>query len=108
MRKLARVASIVVNVGELCEKHNPNEEDLPVVLRDILCSHLRFVPSMAMAFRCPDKDQGAEWDRARGDAMKGFKGLLRNNLLKKIKQYDSELSNVLQAFQVGALFSSFA
>jgi hypothetical protein len=38
--------------------------------------------------------------------MKGFKGFLqRNNLLKKIKQYDGELSNVLQAFQVGPSFS---
>jgi len=46
-RKLARVASIVVNVGELCKRHNLTEEDLPVGLRAILYSHLRFVPSMA-------------------------------------------------------------
>lgn len=69
MRKLARVASIVVNVGELCERHNLNEEDLPLVLRAILCSHLRFVPSLTMAFRRLMRDQGVGWDRARGDAV---------------------------------------
>ena len=36
---------------------------------------------------------------------KGIKGfLLRKDLLTKIKQCDVELSNVLQAFQVRALF----
>ena len=36
---------------------------------------------------------------------KGIKGfLLRKDLLTKIKQSDVELSNVLQTFQVGALF----
>lgn len=36
---------------------------------------------------------------------KGLKGfLLRKDLLTKIKQCDVELSNVLQAFQVRALF----
>ena len=35
---------------------------------------------------------------------KGIKGLLmRKDLLKKIRQCDGELSNVLQAFQVRAL-----
>ena len=36
---------------------------------------------------------------------KGIKGfLLRKDLLTKIKQCDAELSNVLQAFHVSALF----
>ena len=39
---------------------------------------------------------------------KGIKGFLqRKDLLTKIKQCDVELSNVLQAFQVRALFLSF-
>ncbi len=42
MYKLARVASIVVNVGERCGKHNLNE-DLPDSLVDILRSLQRFV-----------------------------------------------------------------
>jgi hypothetical protein len=39
---------------------------------------------------------------------KGIKGFfLRKNLLTKIKQCDVELSNVLQAFQVRAVFLLF-
>jgi len=91
VRKLARVASIVVNVGKLCEKHNLNEEDLPAVLRAILCSHLREL-------------DGIERVVTQCTKMKGIKGLLlRNNLTKKIKQYDGELSNVLQTFQAELL-----
>jgi hypothetical protein len=38
--------------------------------------------------------------------MKGIKRLLLRNILKtKIRQYDGELSNALQVFQVDALFS---
>lgn len=69
MLKLVRFANIVVNVVALCEKHSLKEEDLPVVFSAILCSHLRFVPSMAMVFCYPDKDQRLGWDQARGDTV---------------------------------------
>ncbi len=36
MEKLASVASIVVNIGELCGTHGLKEDDLPVGLRSIL------------------------------------------------------------------------
>ncbi len=45
MHKLARIARIIVNVGELCENHNLSEEDLPASLRAILDSLQRFVSS---------------------------------------------------------------
>ena len=38
MRKLIRIAGRVVNVGELCEKYNLEERDLPLGLREILQS----------------------------------------------------------------------
>ncbi|KAH9060769.1 hypothetical protein EDB87DRAFT_547945 [Lactarius vividus] len=86
-RKLARVANIVVNVGELCKRHNLDEGDLPLGFRTILYSHLREL-------------DGIEHVVAQCTKMKGVKELLlRNNLLTKIEQYDGELSNALQAFQ---------
>ena len=48
MHKLARIAKIIINVGELCEKHNLSEEDLPASLRDILDSLQRFVSSVTV------------------------------------------------------------
>jgi hypothetical protein len=87
MRKLARVARVVLNVCELCEKHKLNEEELPASLRAALVSLQR------------ELDQ-IEWVLKKCSKRKGFKGLLlRKNLLAKIKQCDGELSNVLQAFQ---------
>ena len=47
MRKLARIANIVVKVGNSCEKYNLNEQDLPDGLRSILGSLQRFVHSIA-------------------------------------------------------------
>ncbi|KAI9439180.1 hypothetical protein H4582DRAFT_121855 [Lactarius indigo] len=90
MRKLARVASIVVNVGELCRKHNLKEEDLPASLLGILSTLQRELDEIEHVLKECSKNKG----------IKGF--LLRKDLLTKIKQCDGELSNVLQAFQVGA------
>jgi len=88
MHKLARIARIIVNVGELCENRDLKEEDLPASLRAILDSLQRT----------------RELDRIervlkKCSKRKGIKGiLLRKDLLTKIKQCDVELSNVLQAF----------
>jgi len=53
MRKLARVASIIVNVGEMCGKHSLKEEDLPASLLDILGSLQKFVSLVVITFRDP-------------------------------------------------------
>ena len=43
MGNLDRIARIIVNFGELCEKSNMNENDLPPSLRAILDRLQRFV-----------------------------------------------------------------
>ncbi|KAH9040447.1 hypothetical protein EDB85DRAFT_139111 [Lactarius pseudohatsudake] len=87
MHKLARIARIIVDVGELCENHNLSEEDLPAGLRAILDSLQRIERVLK---ECSKR--------------KGIKGvLLRKDLSTKIKQCDVEISNVLQAFQAKLL-----
>ncbi|KAI0246915.1 hypothetical protein BJV78DRAFT_1157567 [Lactifluus subvellereus] len=88
MRKLIRVAGLVVNVGELCEKYNLEERDLPPGLREILQSLQTELGGIEGALK-----QCTEVGRVK-------KIILRKELLRKIKQYDGELSNVLQTFQV--------
>ncbi|KAH9013235.1 hypothetical protein EDB85DRAFT_1899856 [Lactarius pseudohatsudake] len=97
MRKLARVASIIANVGKMYGKHNLNEEDLPPSPLAILGSlQIELEKIERVLEKCSKK--------------KGFKGLLlRMDILKKIKQCDGALSNVLQAFQAElALDTRFA
>jgi hypothetical protein len=53
MRKLDRVARIIVNVGEMCGKHNLKEEDLPAGLLDILRSLRLFVSPLFCAVAHP-------------------------------------------------------
>ncbi|KAN0136977.1 hypothetical protein V8E53_005212 [Lactarius tabidus] len=91
MGKLARIARIIVNVGELCENHNLSEEDLPASLRAILRSLQRELDRIERVLKKCSKRNG----------LKGF--LLRKDLLTKIKKCDVELSNVLQAFQAELL-----
>ncbi|KAI9440590.1 hypothetical protein H4582DRAFT_2097421 [Lactarius indigo] len=87
MHKLARIARIIVDVGELCKHHNLTEEDLPAGLRAILGSLQRELDRIERVLKECSK-------------RKGIKGvLLRKDLLTKIKQCDVEISNVLQAFQ---------
>ena len=62
MYKLARIARIIVSVGELCETHNLREEDLPAGLRAILGSLQKLVCSVTFVFPDPHdltKDQRA-------------------------------------------------
>ena len=43
MRKLSRIASIVVDVGDACRTHNLREEDLPAglhILLESLCTYV--------------------------------------------------------------------
>ncbi|KAN0132701.1 P-loop containing nucleoside triphosphate hydrolase protein, partial [Lactarius tabidus] len=85
MRKLARIANVVVNVGKSCEKYSLNERDLPDGLRTILDSLQRELAGVEHVLKKCAKAKG----------VKGF--LLRNDLLTKVKQCDGELSNVLEA-----------
>ncbi|KAI0295041.1 hypothetical protein B0F90DRAFT_1820769 [Multifurca ochricompacta] len=87
MRKLGRVAGLVVNVGESCQKYNLEENDLPPGLRSILRSLENDLSGIESLLK-----QSAEIGYIR-------KALLRKDLLRKVKQYDGELSNVLQTFQ---------
>ncbi|KAI0296720.1 hypothetical protein B0F90DRAFT_1918978 [Multifurca ochricompacta] len=87
MRKLGRVASLVVNVGESCQKYNLEEKDLPPGLRSILRSIQSELRGIESALR-----RNTEVGRVE-------KVLLRKDLLRKVKQYDGELSNILQTFQ---------
>ncbi|KAH9004758.1 hypothetical protein EDB86DRAFT_3072230 [Lactarius hatsudake] len=90
MHKLARIARIIVGVGELCQSHNLREEDLPAGLRAILDS----------LQRTRELDR-IEQVLKKCSKRKGIKGiLLRKDLLTKIKQCDVEISNVLHAFHV--------
>ncbi|KAI0246909.1 P-loop containing nucleoside triphosphate hydrolase protein [Lactifluus subvellereus] len=88
MRKLVRVAGRVVNVGQRCERCNLEEKDLPPDLREILQSLQTELAGIEGALK-----QCTEVGRVK-------KIILRKELLKKIKQYDVELSNVLQTFHI--------
>ncbi len=62
MRKLARIARIIVNVGELCGDRDLSEKDLPASLQAILGSLQRFVSSVTIVLPDPHdltKDQRA-------------------------------------------------
>ncbi|KAN0132297.1 hypothetical protein V8E53_009897 [Lactarius tabidus] len=84
MRKVARVASIIVNI---CGKYNLKEEDLPAGLLATMGSLRRELDKIERVLKHCSKKQGIG------------RLLLRKDLLTKIKQCDGELSNVLQAFQ---------
>ncbi|KAF8258179.1 P-loop containing nucleoside triphosphate hydrolase protein, partial [Lactarius quietus] len=85
MQKVARIANIVVNIGNSCEKYNLSERDLPDGLRTILGSLQRELDGVDQVLKKCAKAKG----------VKGF--LLRKDLVTKIKQCDGELSNVLEA-----------
>ncbi|KAH8976990.1 hypothetical protein EDB86DRAFT_3093629 [Lactarius hatsudake] len=93
MHKLARIARIVIDVGELCEHHNLSEEDLPAGLRTILGSLQRT--------RELDRIERVLKECSKRKGIKRI--LLRKDLLTRIKQCDVEISNVLQAFQAKLL-----
>ncbi|KAI0247890.1 hypothetical protein BJV78DRAFT_1363890 [Lactifluus subvellereus] len=97
MDKLDSVSSIVVDVGESCRTHGLRKENFPKGLRAILetlRSDLREI-----------KNTLRECIKIRGIR----RILLRTDMLRKIKQYDSKLSHILQTFQTRlALDSRFA
>ena len=112
MEKLASIASIVINVGEVCQAHYHVEEDFPDSLRVILKSLQRYVRPSLFRLRCltlsSDLDgiEGALKQCAEKNAIKRV--LLRADMLQRVRKYDAKLSNVLQTFQVrpGSIFHS--
>jgi hypothetical protein len=94
MGKLARIARIIVNVGELCENHNLSEEDLPASLRAILRSLQRFVFSVTIVLPGPRelmKDQRAGQDRAGAEEVLEEKWLERVSSTKGFVDEDQEM-----------------
>ena len=57
MRKLARIADVVVSVANSCQRYNLNEQDLPDGLRIIIGSLQRYVHSISVLFRSLMNDQ---------------------------------------------------
>ncbi|KAI0291023.1 hypothetical protein B0F90DRAFT_441288 [Multifurca ochricompacta] len=97
MQKLSNVASVIVDVAESCRAHDINEEELPIGLRAILDTLRSDLHEIKIAL-----EECAETGGIR-------KVLLRTDILRKIKQYDGKLLNVLQTFQAKlALDSRFA
>ena len=60
MSNLDRIARIIVNFGELCEKSNMNENDLPASLRAILDRLQRFASGGCCAPWSSRSDKGPE------------------------------------------------
>ncbi|KAI0297819.1 hypothetical protein B0F90DRAFT_1669281 [Multifurca ochricompacta] len=87
MRRLTRVAGLLINVGQSCQTHELEEGDLPVGLRAILQSLQSELDGIERVL----------WECTKARGVRGF--LLRKDLLGNIKRYDAELLNVLQAFQ---------
>jgi hypothetical protein len=79
MHKLARVASIIVNVTEMCGKYDLNEEDLPTSLLAILHALQRFI-SLVNITSCDSHNltmgQRAGCNRKRAEGVLQEKGFL--------------------------------
>ncbi|KAF8264092.1 hypothetical protein EI94DRAFT_1703520 [Lactarius quietus] len=86
MSKVASVANIIVNVGEMCGRLDLKEEDLPAGLLNSLRSLHRGLNRVERVLKeCSKK--------------KGFKRLfLRKDLLMKINRCNGDLSHELQVF----------
>jgi hypothetical protein len=63
MRKLARVANVVVNVGKSCKKYSLNERDLPDDLRTILGFTSEVRASYSSVVLGLTNEQRAGWSR---------------------------------------------
>jgi hypothetical protein len=104
MEKLAKVGSVVVNVGNMCRNHGLKVEELPSDLLAIFGSFQRcFFPLLNKSWSNSKSSDLDGIDDALKECadVKGIKMLLlRNDLLKKVKQYDSKLSMILQVYQV--------
>lgn len=97
MVKLEQIAGLVDNIGTLCGKYNLEEKDLPPGLREIFQSLKMELCGINTVLK-QSKEIGS---------IKQM--LLHKDLLRKVRQYDSTLSSVIQMFQVTlALDTRFA
>ncbi|KAI0259573.1 hypothetical protein BC834DRAFT_905239 [Gloeopeniophorella convolvens] len=97
MQRLARVADIILDIGQSCKQHGLQEADIPASLRNILQSLLSELRDIDATLKESVEVRGIR------------KFLQRKELLRKVKQYDGDLSNMLQAFQAKvALDARFA
>jgi predicted transcriptional regulator len=62
MQKLANVGSVLVDVGEMCRKHDLKEEELPPNLRTVLGSLEKCVLFLDAIFHMLMLIKGLEWD----------------------------------------------
>jgi len=97
MEKVEKVAGLVTYIGASCEKYKLEEKDLPPGLRTIFgCLEIE-LDGIGHALA-----QNRQVGRIK-------KIILRNELLRKVKQHDGRLSTVLQTFQAAlAVDSRFA
>jgi hypothetical protein len=108
MDKVERIAGMVDQVGSMCEEYNLEEKDIPRGLRDIFESLVTYVTY----YCCGDCRSSwfSELDEIKrsvkeNNEVGGVKKLfLRKDLLRKVKQHDAKLSNVLQTFHVRCPF----
>jgi hypothetical protein len=62
MQKLENVGSVLVDVGEMCRKHDLKEEELPTNIRTILGSLERCVFYISETFHALTPIKGPGWD----------------------------------------------
>ncbi|KAI9430483.1 hypothetical protein H4582DRAFT_1446813 [Lactarius indigo] len=87
MQKLAKVGSIVVDVGEWYRAYDMSEDDLPSDLRNILESLQMDLDGIQEVLEECAKVKGIR------------KVLLRTDILGKVKEYDARLTHAFQVFQ---------
>jgi hypothetical protein len=112
MEKVKDVASIIADVCESCKMHGL--EDLPSSLHIILETLRRSVSQLIYLFIPGGLFEtsdlyGIEGTLRECKKLRGIrKFFLRADMLRRIKQYDSKLSHILQAFQVSSQYLSCA
>ncbi|KAF8261708.1 P-loop containing nucleoside triphosphate hydrolase protein [Lactarius quietus] len=87
MQKLAKVGSILVDVGEWYQANDKKEDDLPSDLRNVLRSLQSDLDGIQDVLEQCAKVKGVR------------KVLLRTDILGKVKRYDAKLAHALQVFQ---------
>ncbi|KAH9973589.1 hypothetical protein BGW80DRAFT_1308347 [Lactifluus volemus] len=96
MEKLHNVGTVVVYVGKMCQRHGLKKEELPSDLLTVLGTLQSDLDGIDTALKkCAE--------------IKGVKEVpLRADMLRKVKQYDRSLFNILQVFQARQFLSLLA
>ncbi|KAF8258242.1 hypothetical protein EI94DRAFT_1755231 [Lactarius quietus] len=94
MQKVAKVGSILIDVGEWYQTNEMSEGDLPSDLRNVLKSLQTDLDGI--------QDVMEECAKVKGIR----KILLRTDILGKVKQYDAKLTHALQVFQARVALGS--